>query len=134
MKPLRQLFEKGTLGEEGGLGAMFAGLDLDGRRGMFQAEKEGSGVFEVCGSLCALIARAQEACVWWCGEDLAFQAIEGSGQIDGGDLGRLQVDGDCHRIRVGSLRPEETLLWEEGMKARYVRRVTDQPAEYFRAS
>ncbi len=48
MKTVGEAFEKGALGENGGLGMVFARLDLDGRGGVLEAEEERSSIFEVC--------------------------------------------------------------------------------------
>lgn len=77
---------------------MFARLDLDGRGGVLEAEEEASRIFKIRGCLCALIAGAQKARVGRSGEDLEFETVEGSGEIDGRDVRGLRVDGEsgCH--------------------------------------
>lgn len=47
MKTVSEAFEKGVLGEKGGLGMVFARLDLDGRGRVLKAKKKGSSIFEV---------------------------------------------------------------------------------------
>lgn len=46
-KAVGEAFQKGALAQEGGLRRLSAGLDLDGGRVMFEAEKQRAGIFEI---------------------------------------------------------------------------------------